>query len=110
MCRVLEVSGTAKRESKERPRELWEQGDKGLLKDLLVGWKAAAGAGPWAIQPQGWPCTSAFPGQVAYGGEGGAGPEGTSFPGLEGQAGLGTGTWAGGACVPVVGEVPSSAW
>ncbi|OWK62631.1 Cytosolic phospholipase A2 beta [Lonchura striata] len=64
-------SGTGKRESKERPRELWEQGGKGLLKDLLVGWKAAAGSDPWAIQPQNWPCIPAFSRQVACDGEGG---------------------------------------
>lgn len=87
---------SGKRKSKERSRELWEQGNKGLLKELLVGWKAALAAeaghpgpsssGPsWAIQPQGWPCTPAFPSQAVCSGEGGVGAQGTSFPGLEGQ-------------------------
>lgn len=82
------------------------RGDKGLLKDLLVGWKAAAaGDGPWATQPQDWLCTPAFPRQAACGGEGGV--EGTSFPGLEGWQ-----AWAQGPGqdVDVVGEAPSGAW
>lgn len=91
-------SGTGKRESKERSRDPWKQGDKGLLKDLLVGWKAAA-AGPWSIQAQGWPWNCAFPRQAACGGEGGAGAEGTSFLALRdsrlGHRDLGRGSMCG---------------
>lgn len=59
-----------------------------------MGWKAAR-AGPWAIQPQGRPCTPVFPRQAACGGEGGA--EGTSCPNLKGWQAQGPGqrkhTW-----------------
>lgn len=53
-----------KRESKERPRELWEQGSKGPLKDLLVGWKAAAGSDPWPSSPRIGPASLPSPGRL----------------------------------------------
>ena len=59
MCKVLQLLWHWEQKSKKRSSKLCERGDKGLLKDPLEGWKAAAAAALRASQPQGLPCTSA---------------------------------------------------